>query len=293
MADFGGRGNGGLRDILRFGDCGLDRCAGSGQGWGMLRGLLFVCGLLCAGVASADGFAPGVCMSAPYEGQGADARLVEVVRDVERAIAGFSEFRAAWARGAPDICLSDDLFEERGYFDPSQNRIVLDASLSRGLMGAVLVHELRHVEQFQLGICPGIRLDMAEYARATFALEADASVSSVVVAWQARRAGEPAYWENLRDWDMSGDIADRFEEVMQRTGDVTLAAAAAFDQWYASDLRRERYYVASCSAFLDEQDRTHALSGYDLLPSDYLDGLCRLPDGRAYDCAEGDLAPVR
>ncbi len=256
----------------------------------MVRRFLILFGLLCAQAASADA---EDCLQAPYKGKAAPAALVEVVRDVETVLAPFAEFRTAWAEAGPEVCLSGDLHDERGFFDPGRNRIVLDASLSRGLMGAVLIHELRHVEQFQRGTCPSIQLDMAEYARATFALEADANVSSVVVAWQARRSGEPAFWDGLRDWGMSGDIADRFEEVMERTGDVSLAASAAFDQWYDSDVRRERYYVASCSAFLDEQDRTHALSSYGVLPPDYLAGLCRLPDGRAYDCAEGNLAPVR
>jgi len=256
----------------------------------MFKRLLIFFGLLSAQAASAD---TENCLQAPYDGKAGPAALVQIVRDVEKVLAPFVEFRTAWVEAGPEVCLSGDLFDERGFFDPGGNRIVLDASLSRGLMGAVLIHELRHVEQFQRGICPGVQLDMAEYARATFALEADASVSSVVVAWQARTLGEPAFWEGLRDYEMSGDIADRFEEVMERTGDVALAAAAAFDQWYASDVRRERYYVASCSAFLDEQDRTHALSSYGVLPSDYLEGLCRLPDGRAYACAEGNLDPVR
>ena len=252
----------------------------------MVRGFLILFGLLSAQPASAE---TGECLQAPYDGKAGPAALVQVVREIEQALAPFPEFLEAWKSIGPEICLSQHLFEERGYFDPANNRIVLDGSLPLGLMGAVLVHELRHVEQYQRGICPSTDLAMAEYARGTFALEADANVTSVVVAWQARVAGRPAFWQALQAWDMSADVAGRFEEVMERTSDVSFAAAAAFDQWYASDLRREVYYIASCSAFLDEQDRTHALSGYGEVPEDYFAQLCRLPDGRAYDCAEGAL----
>lgn len=254
----------------------------------MKRILGLVTGLIWAFSGSVQ--AAETCLAAPYDvDAAAETPLNDVLRDVAQAAAAFPAFREAWARGAPDICLSNDLFEERGYFDPANNRIVLDASLSWGLMGAVLLHELRHAEQFQRGICPGMALEMSEYARATFALEADANVTSLVVAWQARGAGQNAFWEALAQWPMSSDIADRFEEVMERTADVSLAAAVAFDQWYASHLRRDVYYIASCSAFLDEQDRTHALSGYGEMPDDYFANLCQLPDGQAYDCAEGAL----
>jgi hypothetical protein len=58
---------------------------------------------------------------------------------------------------------------------------------------------------------------------------------------------------------MTSDIARRFANTMIRFDDVPRAAAAAFDQWYNREHRRDRYYVAACSAYLDEQEKTHAL----------------------------------
>jgi len=258
----------------------------------MKRALSIVIGLSCALPAMAG--AAETCLVAPYDADADAPRLLlEVVQEVEKAVAAFPAFRDAWAGVGSEICLSGDLHAERGYFDPANNRIVLDSALPLGLMGAVLLHELRHAEQYQRSICPSIEMDMAAYARGTFALEADANVTSVVVAWHARTEGQVAFWQALQAWEMSADIADRFEEVMERTDDISLAAAAAFDQWYASDVRRELYYIASCSAFLDEQDRTHALSRYGEIPEDYFARLCRLPDGRAYDCVEGALGRAK
>lgn len=127
---------------------------------------------------------------------------------------------------------------------------------------------------------------MKDYARGVLALEADAGVAAVLVAWARKEAGEGSLWQALETWPMTADIAARFGEVMIESEDAGQAASAAFDQWYAMEARRERYYIASCSAYLDRQDRTHALPGYLPLSSDYFDRLCVLPDGQNYACED-------
>ncbi|MBV1902542.1 MAG: hypothetical protein KUG58_02790 [Marinosulfonomonas sp.] len=79
---------------------------------------------------------------------------------------------------------------------------------------------------------------------------------------------------------MSSDIAGRFAAVIPERGNVAAAAWAAFDQWYTSEKRTERYYIASCSGYLDRQDQAHALPRYLLLADDYLARLCQLPVAR-------------
>ncbi|MBT8410374.1 MAG: hypothetical protein KJP02_01080, partial [Octadecabacter sp.] len=54
--------------------------------------------------------------------------------------------------------------------------------------------------------------------------------------------------------------------------------------WYMSDDRLNDYYIASCSDFLDRQDASKLLPRYQLVPDDFLDDLCRLPDGSRYRC---------
>ena len=150
----------------------------------------------------------------------------------------------------------------------------------------VLLHEIRHLDQLRLGACPSDDLAMEEYARATFALEADASAISLLIAWDLKERGDPGVWSALSAWDSQSDIAARFAGEMATSGDAEIAVSTAFDQWYASDLRREQYYIMTCSAYLDRQDASKALPQYQLLPGDFYAGLCRLPDGRDYPCSE-------
>ena len=228
------------------------------------------------------------CLSAPYAEpvsarQAELAGLVQGVRDVLKdvpALAGVLD------SAAPDICMSGSLVLEKGYLDPSQNRIVLADDMDEALTLVVLVHELRHVEQTARGLCPSDTLSMRSFARATLALEADASTVVLLVAWQRREIGDGRMWAALESWPMTSDIAARFAASMAENGDVPTAAAAAFDQWYASDDRRERYYIASCSDYLDRQDAGHALPEYRPLMADHFERLCILPDGTGYPCAE-------
>jgi hypothetical protein len=73
---------------------------------------------------------------------------------------------------------------------------------------------------------------------------------------------------------------------MGLTQDVAESSAAAFSAWYDSDSRRMSYYLSSCSAYLDEQDSTHALPQYGQLDPAFFLSLCRLPNGGHFDCAE-------
>jgi hypothetical protein len=73
---------------------------------------------------------------------------------------------------------------------------------------------------------------------------------------------------------------------MAASGDIEVAVSGAFDQWYASDFRRSKYYIATCSEYLDRQDAEHALPQYQILSPDFYSDLCRLPNGLGYDCSE-------
>ena len=73
---------------------------------------------------------------------------------------------------------------------------------------------------------------------------------------------------------------------MEETGDGPLATTAAFYQWYASPERRERYYRAACSDYLDRQDRSHLIPRYQAIGAEFFESLCRMPDGGVYSCAD-------
>lgn len=246
---------------------------------------------LLATTFAAFGFAANasamVCLSASHEGSLAPETRVlsELIAAIREDLGKFPSLLEALDHEGPTICLSSSMITEKAYFDPGLNRIVLSDDMDEGMMRAVLVHELRHLEQFFRGICPSDKLAMQEYARATLALEADASAASLLVAWERREAGDDMLWQALASWDMTSDIAERFLSEMSTTHDISAAAAAAFDQWYASEIRQDLYYVASCSQYLDRQDEEHTLPTYGRLASDFLDLVCVLSDGSRYPCA--------
>lgn len=194
---------------------------------------------------------------------------------------------------APALCLDDGLRGAEGYFEPDEMRIVLRGGLGRDLQLGILLHELRQLEQFHRGICPSFWLTMGDHARLIFAIEADASAVSLLLTWQRLLAGDPAIWQALMNWPSQTDIAISLAQEFFASADEGRVATAAFTRWYALDERREGYYVDSCQAYLDRQDRSRRLPQYDPLPRDFLAAICRLPDGRPYPCAEPDPCPPR
>lgn len=182
------------------------------------------------------------------------------------------------------ICLADPPLEARGYFEPDRQHIVLRSDLSRGVLLAILVHELRHMEQISRGFCPSPVLDMKEAARLQLAMEADAQAVATLYAWGLSRKGHPDAWDALRTLEHYSDITRSFERAMTQGGDLGVATAAAFAQWYQSEWRTEAYYVSSCASHLDRLDQEKRPPGYDRIPPGFLAHLCRLPSGGRYEC---------
>ena len=220
------------------------------------------------------------CGRYPFESSAELAKIHDALSEAVASYAGLADS----LNSNLTFCLADTMLSERGYYEPDVRTIVLARDMSPGLMLAVAVHELRHVEQFDVGSCPSLDLSMKEYVGAVFAMEADASVTSLVVAAGLREQGRPAMWNALANWPMQADLATRFDTILNETSDVGLAASAAFLAWYDNDMRRDSYYVAVCSNYLDQIDREHLLPKYDNLSGAYFDDLCRLPDGSPYEC---------
>ncbi|PFG64293.1 hypothetical protein AXZ77_2927 [Thioclava sp. ES.031] len=223
------------------------------------------------------------CAAPPFDEPTEIAALVTQLRP---ALDRWPSLHVALFQDAGELCLADTLHDARGYFEPRSSRLVIATDMAPALQKAVLIHELRHLEQKFHGSCPDPNLSMKENARAIFAMEADATTFSLAVAWDLREAGMPDAWDALAGWPMQDDIAAAFETEMGRSGDLISAASAAFTQWYAKDARRELYYLASCSDYLESRDREHRMLSYDRLSGGFFDALCRLPDGEAYPCTE-------
>jgi len=256
-----------------------------------MMGATFAVILLCG--AARAGALP--CLMPPHdrpEGE-VQTHLAGLLADLRPLLDHAPAMALALHELGPALCLDDGLQGAEGYFEPDAMRIVLHGGLDRGLQLGILLHELRHLEQFHRGICPSDRLAIGDHARMVFAIEADASAISLLLAWQRLLAGDPAIWEALMNWPSQSDIAISLAQEFFASADEGRMAAAAFARWYALDQRREGYYVDSCQAYLDQQDRSRRLPQYDRLPPDFLTAICRLPDGRPYPCAEPDPFPPR
>jgi len=242
-----------------------------------------------ANMVSAD----AICIEAPYpiEGNGEQRELAELSREVSSALNRFPSIGEVFETVAPDLCVSNQMDGALAYLDVQNNQIFFDEDLSKAMKIGVLLHELRHLWQFTHNVCPSDDLAMKEYARAIFALEADASAISLLVAWDMKESGEAAAWEALSAWYSQSDIASNFAATIAETGDPGLAVTSAFYQWYASSIRIENYYFSSCSDYLDRQDASHAIPQYRLIPAEFFMRLCKLPDGAPYDCGDRTMEP--
>ncbi|NDW54097.1 DUF6782 family putative metallopeptidase [Aliiroseovarius sp. PrR006] len=239
--------------------------------------------LLGSGIASAGEICISLHHPAPQtDDQQALSELLDNVRPIAEDLPFLQE---TLQTEGTELCFSDQMNTALGYLDVEQNKIVISEAASQDLKSGILLHELRHLWQFTHAMCPTNSLSMKEYARATFALEADASAVSLLIAWHMKEQGQDAAWTALSNWASHTDIAAAFEETLLSTQDEELAVSYAFYQWYASDARKDRYYIEACSEYLDRQDAEHQIPRYGTLDTEFYESLCRLPDGRRYLCA--------
>jgi hypothetical protein len=225
-----------------------------------------------------------VCAFPPYAD--VQVELTPLFARLTEILPRYPSLQDAWASHRPTICFTDSPSEAIGAYEPATDRIEIHRALPPDFRFAILIHELRHVEQNARGICPSPSLSMREYARATWALEADASVVTILVAWDLRNSGDPGPWNALADWPGEDTLAAVFSDAMTETGNLAIASARVFESWYENSDRREDYYIASCSLYLEEQERSHALPAYGEISDTFFERLCRLPDGTRFDCVE-------
>ncbi len=242
-------------------------------------------GLFCsAALALAGGnvVAETVCLAAPYAaGQGDLSALADLL---QTTLAPYPSLAAALTDQAPTLCLDSELVEEQAFFEPKTNRIVLHSGLNPDFQLAILIHEVRHLEQYARGACPTIAMPLSDYMRSRLALEADAAAIGIYVTWNLRKEGNPGPWASLQSWPTHDDLIDRFEAEIAATGDEVAATAATYAQWFEDLDRRQMYAFAICSNYLDALDREKMLPGKGPLSEDFAAQLCVLPDGRPYPC---------
>lgn len=253
----------------------------------MTRGAV-PCLLLLLG-QPAMALADEICLAAPYE---ADAAAGSDVHDLAALFARLEAVMAAEgamarliATDGPSLCSSDELVEEQAYYEPATNRIVIRWDLPDSFKLAILLHELRHLQQSHAGLFPSIEMSMVAYRDAQLALEADAAAVSLHIAWHIRETGDDGPWQALAGWPTHDDLAEVYRREITATGDPARAAAATFAQWHADPDRRRVYAHASYATYLNALDRRNMLTGTDGIAPGFAERLCRLPDDRPYACA--------
>ena len=222
-----------------------------------------------------------VCDAPPYRDV---PEVAGIVANLAPVLDRFPRLAATLENDVAELCVSDGMVGAHGWFEPDTGSVTLASGLAPGAAQSVLVHELRHVQQHVTGVCPPPDLAMREYARVVMAMEADASVTSLFVAATLREAGEPEMWQALLAWPLQADLARAFDAELEADGDLATAASRAFAAWYDDGERRQAYYVSACLDYLDRSERLHLLDRNGILPDAFFEQLCRLPDGRSYDC---------
>lgn len=225
-----------------------------------------------------------LCLDYPYAA--ADSALAGDIAEVREALTPFADLLTSLDTARPRICLVSGPSEALGTFETEGNLITAGEALDGPKRQAVLIHEIRHLDQYLRGICPSETLAMRDNARAVFALEADAMAITHLVAWSSRERGEPAMFDALLVGDETADIATAFQAAITAGGDISVATAAAFDAWYGSEARLERYYISTCMAYLDRIEDEDLLPGKQALSSGFLSEVCALPGQESYPCEE-------
>ena len=244
----------------------------------MIKGTVLISTCFLASPIMAD----ITCGKAPF---GNDQRLTSIYKTLQQTTQEFAGLNDV-LENKVSLCISETLRDAVGYLEPDSHRIVFAAGLSTGMIQAVGIHELRHAQQYVEGLCPTMNLSMKEFAEGVFAMEADASVTSLFLATHLRNQDAPEMWNALAGWPMQHDIAAAFDRVLNSTSDVKQAASDAFSQWYRNPSRVTAYYTGACMDYLDRLDRAKLVPRYDSLAGGFYDALCYLPNGEDYPCAK-------
>ena len=230
--------------------------------------------------------AADLCLTPPYRGTDTDAQrsLGALVAAIEALAPDDDPLLDTLATHGTSICIEDRPSPARGAFNVDRNLVALRADLDFGERLLILIHELRHIDQYGRGFCPSTEVDLHEMERFTYIVEADAQAIATYYAWKLREAGRPEAWEAIDRLREYADIGEVFAAATEGGATPELAVVVAFDAWFTSRWRVETYRLSACTAYLDRLDETKRLRSYADLPVDYFDTLCRLPDGTGYDC---------
>lgn len=227
-----------------------------------------------------------LCLVPPYDQTATPAqRSARALLDaIERLDPAPDPLLEVLHRNGTALCIEDRPTTVRGAYNVDRNLIELSADLDFGERLLILIHELRHLDQYGRGFCPSTDFDLKEVTRFTYMVEADAQAVATYYAWKLKGAGQPEAWDAIARLKEYADIGAVFADSVLQGASPEDAVTAAFEAWFTSPWRVETYRLSSCAAYLDRLDETKRLRSYAPLPDDYFTGLCTLPGGAAYAC---------
>lgn len=192
-------------------------------------------------------------------GEGDREKLEAVINKLAKTSLG-RELLDCAAEYGTEIRL-DNMYGAWGAFAYEEHKLRLNKEASEERMVATLAHELRHSQQFQKGVKMDVLHDTPRsYLHSQCVIEADANVSSCLVAWDLMQQGDKSVCETLMQEDK--EVFKKFFEVAQKEGTAKGSAPnAAFYGWFDNMRIRQAYennYAKSveyCKSRADRNDK--------------------------------------
>lgn len=178
------------------------------------------------------------------------------------------------------ICLSNNIRAD-GNFNDKTKILTLSSNISDIEKIATLSHELRHSQQFMKGIELDPLIDTpASFIKKQTLIEADAYMTSFIVAWQLKEKNMPEAWEELsKDPSIS---FKKFKELTEAEGKVTPnIVLKSFREWFNDYPKRDAYEANYVSMIRQEIKKGGELKGAftrDANMKDEASKICKLGD---------------
>lgn len=191
------------------------------------------------------------------------------------------------------MCLNDHRQSRTAAYGDVTNVLTVKSSLEPSWRLLYALNEARHAVQQTQGMLGSVNTTLEESARISFALEADATATTVLAAWRLREKGDVELWQHLA-YDMHyNDLAVVFSQSMVQNKDEMAATRAVFDAWYGKAARIEEEFRNVLARERNQQLWTVERPYFEKLPSNFFDRLGELGDGRNYGANKSPLLKQR
>jgi hypothetical protein len=191
------------------------------------------------------------------------------------------------------ICLNDNPKSWPAAYGDTTNILTVKARLDPSWQLYYALSEARHAVQQRQGLQGSVNTTIEESTRIVFALEADATATTILAAWRLRESGDPTLWQHFERDTKYKDLANLFSRSMFRDKDEMTATRLVFDAWYGKAQRMEAAFVD-----VETRERNQILwpvnrPYFEKLPSNFFDRLGELGDGSNYGANKSPLLKQR